>query len=197
VISGAIPIKRESKRFPGKNFMMLNRKHLITLAIQRLVPNVDRIIISTDAVQQVHAIIDPLEISIPVEVIARREEATNPELPSNKPIAYALTEMALTWSHEDLVVMTQVTTPLIREQTIARCIAKWHNAKNNNLLVTVNPDFKPNGGAYLFRPQHVLGRNSLYEGNVGVHVVPWQEGIDIDYQHQLAIAAAIDRGTVL
>lgn len=196
-IIGAIPVKKESKRFPGKNFMKLGEDFLINRAIRRLSPHVDRIVISTDAALAVQAIVKQCKVDFPegfIEIIERSPRVVDGDLQSTEPIAEAIARGQ--WCTEDTVVITQVTTPLIRSQTIARCLSEWQNRRNIDLVVTVNPDKQPNGGAYICKASHLFEPGSLYHGNAHVHNIPYTEGIDIDYPHQLAIAEAIHRGEI-
>jgi len=193
-IIGAIPVKKESKRFPGKNFMKIGGDYLINLAIERLnLPIVDHIVVSTDAVERVKAIVS--EAWLPdkaIEIVERSASVTDGDLQSSEPIGEAIAQGK--YSTEDIVVMTQVTSPLIRSQTVARCLTIWENTPDLDLVVTVNPDNRPNGGVYICKVKHLIAPGSLYHGRVHVHRIPFDEGIDIDYPHQLAIADAIARG---
>jgi CMP-N-acetylneuraminic acid synthetase len=194
-IIGAIPVKKESKRFTGKNFMKLGGEHLINLAIRRLSHHVDHIIISTDAVEEVEAIIKAGKEGFAdnfIEVIQRSDGAIGGDLPSNEPICDALCRGH--WHNNDIVVITQVTSPLVRSQTVARCLAIWSNLSGLDLLVTVNPDCQPNGGVYICKVGHFEEIGPFYRGNVHVYHISFNEGLDIDYPHQLPIAEAIARG---
>jgi CMP-N-acetylneuraminic acid synthetase len=204
MIFGAIPVKAISTRFPGKNFQILRGEYLINYAIRRLRPHVERIIISTDAVAQVTSIVGECKVELPegfVEVIGRSAEVLDGNLPSNEPVRDAFRKMDLTWGHKDLIVMTQVTSPLIRSQTVARCIAEMQNGSfsaddpKTDLAITVNPDLKPNGGLYVCRAAHFM-TGPLYRGRIHLHTIPFKEGIDIDYPHQLPVAEAILRGDI-
>ncbi len=194
-IIGAIPVKEVSVRFPGKNFMKVGNEFLINLAIRRLAPHVDRIIISTDAPLPVNAVVKQCKVKFDdgfIDVIMRGPRTLNGDLQSTEPIAEAIAGGQ--WCTEDTVVITQVTTPLIRSQTVERCLAIWQNSRNIDLVVTTNPNRQPNGGVYICKAKHLYESGSLYHGNVHVHRIPYEEGIDIDYPHQLAIAEAICRG---
>lgn len=202
-IIGVIPVKKNSVRFPNKNFMELNGDYLINRAIARLMPNVDRIIISTDAVEDVIRIVSSIDAveskewfnpDVTVEIVQRSDRVINGDLQSSVPAAEAIVKGS--WCTEDLVVLTQVTTPLIRSQMIARCIAIWENTPGLDLLVTVNPDYAPNGGVYICTAEHMMRQGSLYSGRVYLYQIPFAAGVDIDYPHQLAVAGAIDRGDI-
>jgi CMP-N-acetylneuraminic acid synthetase len=205
MIIGAIPVKKESKRFPGKNFMKIGGDYLINKAISRLKDHVDCIIISTDAKDQVVKIINEGGDATPfnrITIVERSEDVLDGDLPSNEPIRQAISD-TMRFFTGDTVVMTQVTTPLIRSQTVARCIEEWRSVtryqqgQRPDLIVTVNPDYRPNGGVYVFHASHLCNPGPLYRGNVRLCKIPFKEGIDIDYQYQLPIAEAVLMGGIV
>jgi len=193
---GAIPVKKDSMRLPDKNFLSFNGKPLIQLAIERLAPNVDEILISTDApaaVQQVLSNIDLDHFGIPINLFERQPRHSFGDIPADVPIKYMLRKIGV--DPETLIVMTQVTTPLATDFIIKTCICRFNDRKPD-MLTTVFPDYIPNGAVYVCKARQFMDKPNIYSGRVFLVVLDYAQGLDIDYYYQHAIAEAVARGDV-
>ncbi len=194
MIIGVIPIKKSNYRFQGKNFLSIGGKPLIRLALDRIVPYVDKILISTDATPEVCA-----ALGVPsshtfvfkntsVELYERDPADSEVNVEADTPIRHML--QAKSVDPDNVVMMVQVTNPLATVKTTGFCNDIFMTEKPD-LLVTVNPNLVANGIIYICRAKQFINHTRFYAGNVHVVVTSYREGLDIDYPHQMKIAEAL------
>lgn len=195
MIVGAIPIKKISTRYPHKNFKRFNGEYLIHLAIRRLEPFVDMILISTDSVDEVQDIVNEIKDTCRTKVLVneRSPNLSVDGVGSEQPIREVIQRNHV--PYDAVVVMTQITSPTIKQRTIERAMCEFVRHKPD-MLTTVTPDYRPTGGAYVFKAQYLKTCESIYDGRVGLLLISYEEGLDIDYLYQLRIAEAVELGRI-
>lgn len=211
-VIGLIPVKSFSKRFPEKNFSEFCpetgfRGNLISNTIEKLVKaRVDKIFISTDKPEK---IIGKKEYSPPAAytelyVIGRHTEETQekPEITMNEVVLDFIehtkvgTPSFISGKLPDnyIICLCQVTSPNWSPHRLVYAISRMKQHKKP--VISVSPDFQPNGCFYVFTKGLFLECLDIYTSSNGIYLtqLTWDESIDIDYYHQLRIAEAISRG---
>lgn len=181
-----IPVRSNSKRFPRKNFSLFNDTTLIENTIAKLKKaKIDEIIISTDVPEKV--------IRYPVMVMKRPSELAQDDSKIEDVILDVVEKIQ---DPEDfIIVLAQVTSPNWSPHSLIYAIHKLENKKVDS-VVSVCPDFKPNGCFYVIKKSTFLLHKKLYLPNMYLIDLNWKESTDIDFEHQLYIAEAIARGNI-
>lgn len=190
---GLIPIRSGSKRFPDKNFSAFNNTTLIYNTIDKLVSaRVDEIYISTDAPEKVKSILWTLPAAFTKAYILDRPKELAED---NSKIEDAILDIIdKIQSDEDyIIVLAQVTSPNWSPHSLIYAINKLEYKKVDS-VISVSPDFKPNGCFYIIKKSTFLLHKKLYLSNMYLIDLSWSESTDIDYEYQLYIAEAIARG---
>ena len=183
---GIIPIRSGSKRFSGKNFSAFNGTTLIENTIGKLrKARIDNIIISTDAIQKV--------ISLPVMVMERPYELTQDDSKIEDVILDVIKKIQAPEKEDYIIVLAQITSPNWSPHSLIYAINRLEDKKVDS-VVSVSPDYKPNGCFYVIKKSTFLLHKKLYLPNMYLVDLPWKESIDIDFEYQLHIAEAIARG---
>ncbi len=181
-----IPIRSGSKRFPGKNFSSFNGTTLIENTIAKLQKaKVDDIIISTDVIQKV--------ISLPVMVMERPESLAQDDSKAENVILDIIEKLQYPPEEDYIIVLAQVTSPNWSSHSLIYAINRLEDKKVDS-VVSVSPDFKPNGCFYVIKKSTFLIHKKLYLPNMYLVDLTWKESADIDFEYQLYIAEAIARG---
>jgi CMP-N-acetylneuraminic acid synthetase len=121
-----LPMKLHSERVPGKNFRTFNGRPLFRWVLDTLLdmPEIDRVIINTDAREQLAAI--GLRESERVVIRDRR-----PELCGDLVSMNLIIEDDISAVESDVYVMTHVTNPLIRASTIRSALQDFESAASS------------------------------------------------------------------
>ncbi len=181
-----IPIRSGSKRFPGKNFSSFNGTTLIENTIAKLrKAKVDDIIISTDVIQKV--------ISLPVMVMERPAELAQDDSKIEDVILYVIEKLQYPPEEDYIIILAQTSSPNWASYSLIYAINRLEDKKVDS-VVSVSPDFKPNGCFYVIKKSTFLLYKKLYLPNMYLVDLTWKESADIDFEYQLYIAEAIARG---
>ncbi len=183
-----IPVRSGSKRFPGKNFSKFNNTTLIENTIAKLQKaKIDDIIISTDTIQKV--------ISLPVMVMERPKELAQDDSKIEDVIFDIIEKLQYPPEEDYIIVLAQVTSPNWSPHSLIYAINRLEDKKVDS-VVSVSPDFKPNGCFYVIKKSTFLLYKKLYLPNMYLVDLSWKESADIDFEYQLYIAEAIARGNI-
>jgi len=183
---GIIPVRSGSKRFPGKNFSAFNETTLIENTIAKLrKAKIDDIIISTDAIQKV--------IHLPVMVMERPKELAQDDSKIEDVILDIIEKLQYPPEEDYIIVLAQVTSPNWSPHSLIYAINRLEDKKVDS-VVSVSPNFQPNGCFYVIKKSTFLLHKKLYLPNMYLVDLNWNESIDIDFEYQLYIAEAIARG---
>lgn len=181
-----IPVRSNSKRFPGKNFSSFNGTTLIENTIAKLQKaRVNDIIISTDAIEKV--------IHLPVMVMERPKELAQDDSKTEDVILDVINKIQAPPEEDYIIILAQVTSPNWESYSLLYAINRLEDKKVDS-VVSVSPDFKPNGCFYVIKKSTFLLHKKLYLSNMYLIDLSWKESIDIDFEYQLHIAEAIGRG---
>lgn len=192
---GIIPIRSGSKRFPGKNFSSFNGTTLIKNTVDKLLKaRVDEIYISTDVPDKVKANVVTQPAAFDNLYISERPKELAQDDSKTEDVILDVIE-SLTENHNDdyIIVLAQVTSPNWKPHSLLYAINKIIDKKVDS-VVSVSPDFKPNGCFYVIKKSTFLLHKKLYLPNMYLVDLTWKESADIDFEYQLYIAEAIARG---
>lgn len=188
-----IPLKSDSKRFPRKNFKLIDGKSLLMNTIDKLYEaGVDMIIISTDIEEEVFHMITPTARFI---FIYNRPENLMGDAKTEQVVMDIINETetnSLSLLKDYTIVLTQVTSPLWKPHRLKFAIEKLKHDGIDS-VVSVSPDYSPNGCFYVFNKNTFLKHNKFFTNNTYLVSLPWKESIDIDYEHELSIANALSK----
>lgn len=196
-IIGIIPVKSNSKRFPDKNFSKFNRITLIENTINKLIKvGIDLIVISTDDIEKLHSSIK-YNISNPnLIIINRPEELAQDDSKSEDVILSVIHNLysdGKTKISEDyIIVLAQVTSPNWSPHHLSYALHKLESKKVDS-VISVSPDYKPNGCFYIIKKDTFILYKKLYLPNMYLVKLNWNESIDIDFEYQLQIAQSISK----
>jgi len=183
---GIIPVRSRSRRFPGKNFSSFNGTTLIENTIAKLrKARIDDIIISTDAIQKV--------IGLPVMVMERPKELAQDDSKVEDVILDVIKKIQAPPDEDYIIVLAQVTSPNWSPHSLLYAINKLEDKKVDS-VISVSPDYKPNGCFYIIKKSTFLSSKKIYSPNMYLVMLDWNEATDIDYEYQLYIAETIARG---
>lgn len=188
-----IPIRSGSKRFPNKNFSSFNGTTLIENTVAKLIKaKIDEIIISTDVPKKVKNIISSSIRSDNLKIVSR-----SPELAQDnskiEDVILDVIENTISTSEDFIIILAQITSPNWNPHSLQYAINKLEDKKVNS-IISVSPDYKPNGAFYVIKKSTFLLYKKLYLPNMYLIDLNWKESTDIDFEYQLYIAEAIARG---
>lgn len=193
---GIIPVRSGSKRFPGKNFSLFNSNTLIKNTIDKLVKaRIDEIYISTDAPDEVRTnVITPPAAFNKLYILDRPHDLAEDNSKIEDVILHIIEKIEDVISEEDyIIVLAQVTSPNWSPHSLIYAINRLEDKKVDS-VISVSPDFKPNGCFYVIKKSTFLLHKKLYLPNMYLVDLTWKESTDIDFEYQLYIAEAIARG---
>lgn len=191
-----IPVRSSSKRFPGKNFSSFNDTTLIKNTIDKLVrARVDEIHITTDVPDEVRTnVITPPAAFNKLYIFERPKELAQDDSKTEDVILDIIEKLDYQPEEEDyIIVLSQVTSPNWKPHSLLYAINRLEDKKVDS-VVSVSPDYKPNGCFYVIKKSTFLLHKKLYLPNMYLVDLKWNESIDIDFEYQLHIAEAIARG---
>lgn len=129
-VTAIVPIKKHSERVRKKNFRDFNGKPLYHWIVETLenTPEVDEIIINTDADQVIKQAADKFDV-----VISERPDELRGDLVSmNKIIRYEVER-----NEADLFLQTHCTNPLLQSATISEALNEFIASDDSDSLFTV------------------------------------------------------------
>jgi len=202
---GIIPIKSKSTRFPGKNFSDFNGKTLIVNTLEKMLKHIDTVFISTDdpisvtdmlkiygyTTKEKFDLTDDIESGI--YVLFRDEKLCQPDTPTDDVIHDLIKKLSF-FDEDYIIALCQVTSPLWKPHTLRYAIHRHECYKYEKTIISVSPDYKPNGCFYIFTKSKFLKYQQIYAPDLYLVVFDWKQCADIDYAYQLFIAEAIARG---
>ncbi len=181
---GIIPVRSGSKRFPDKNFSEFKDTTLIKNTISKLQKaHITDIIISTDVVNKL--------IHLPVMIMERPTELAQDTTTQEEVILDIISKIQDPDNYT--IVLAQVTTPNWSPHRLSYALNKLEHKKVDS-IVSVSPDYKPNGAFYIIHKDTFLKHKKLYTSNMYLVKMSWEESTDIDYEYQLQIARALAVG---
>lgn len=188
-----VPAKAESIRFPGKNFAPFLDTNLLTHVVGKLLVVCDEVLVSTDAPYRAFRALDKIapEHRGRVGVAERDPSLAQKETPTEAVVADLL-ERRNDIKPDDIIVLSQVTSPLWRRESLGGAINSFITYKPK-ALIAVTPDMRPCGAFYIFTKEAFLEEKAIYRPGVELRMIPFSEGVDIDYPYQLHLAEAIAR----
>ena len=191
-----IPLKSDSVRFPDKNFKFIDGKSLLMNTIDKLIESgIDIIIISTDKKEKIFYSLDTCKK--PIHIFDRHDNLmgdARTELVVLDTISEAASRKIIELNGDDCtIVLTQVTSPLWKSHRLIQSFGKL-NSVDIDSVISTSPDYHPNGCFYVFNKNTFLKHNKIFTDNTFLISMPWEESVDIDYEHELSIANALQRG---
>ena len=209
-----LPMKANSERVRGKNFLDLAGKPLFRWILDELlaVDTIDKIVINTDAreVLEYHGLKETDRIMIR----DRKSELRGDMVSMNRIIADDIDAVAA-----DLYLMTHTTNPLISSKTIIESLAKFDSAADRDSLFTVNkvqtrfydingtpinhdpdnlirtqdlePWFEENSCIYIFSRYSFAKTNARIGERPMLMVTPPLESLEIDDPHDWDTVSAL------
>ena len=213
-IAALLPLKANSERIPGKNFKNIAGKPLFRWMLDTLlaVPEIDSVIINTDATDQL--LLAGLDDS---QVLLRERPA---ELCGDFVSMNDIIRNDIDNSDFDIYLMTHVTNPLISTETVYKAISAFHkqdasslfsvnrfqtrfyskdgspiNHDPENLIRTqdLEPWYEENSCIYLFTRDSFFKHNARIGSNPIMFETPKFESADIDEPEDWMIAEALLR----
>jgi CMP-N-acetylneuraminic acid synthetase len=190
-IMGLIPIRSGSKRFLDKNFSNFCGTTLIDYTIKRMISagiTEKNITISTD-------VPDRIKSRYIVNVKIRPDELAKDDSTADSVVGHFINNYQI--SDDYIIVMCQVTSPTWLPHNLTSAINIFDQV--NKPVISVSPNYQPNGAFYIFKKTHYLQHNSIYIHDSGIYLFKllWKESVDIDYPYQHSIAEAIKKGDYL
>lgn len=214
-----VTARRGSKRFPGKNVMPFNGGENIVMRTRRQAEYLGpwKIIITTDYTTE--------EIGLPSYAEAsakkfnftyhrRKMELCQDGTTSEDAIMDVLDceycgeywddnagddkegDMIPANLHdEDYFVLLQPTSPFRFPETLVKAKAMFEE-KDMPALVSLNPNYEPNGSFYFCKTKAFLEEKTLYPKGTHFWMCDWKESIDINHPWEFRIAEAMERGEV-
>ncbi len=188
-----IPARRESKRLPGKNKMMLLPGGLPlwenTVYIARSV-GIKNIAVSTDD----RDILDKIKIAYQKSIFGLKR---SPEMAEDNAV---IREVMQQVSHHalqyDTICLLQPTSPTLQPSTLKHAIHQYYS-HNFPGLVAVNREYNPCGAFYILNRDSFYQHSNIWMPGLAVYVVDGKEAIDIEYIHDFRIAEAVMDGMVV
>lgn len=193
VSRGAIVIARAgSKRLENKNSLVVAGMRLVDRAVMNLtVAKYDTIVLYTDnrwTLARYQQDPDVIAIHRPPET------ATDTATTDDALRVFFDTDGRDMLHEHDTWTLLQPTSPQTRPEWLLHAHAAMMD-RGFQGIVSVNPDYKPNGCFYMFRPSAWERDQSVYVRGMGVYVTPWV--VDIDYRHDLLIAASVMNNNIV
>jgi CMP-N-acetylneuraminic acid synthetase len=193
-----IPARRESKRLPGKNKMMLSVGGLplwgntVDIALNA---GINNIAVSTDD----NEILDKIELLFPKSNILglkRSPEMSDDDASTEDVIREVMQQVAHQELKYDTICLLQPTSPTLQPSTLKHAIHQYYSNKYP-CLVAVNPDFKPCGAFYIFNRDSFYQNSNIWMPGMAVYTVDEKESVDIDHIWDFRIAEAVMDGLVI
>ncbi|MCK9496596.1 MAG: glycosyltransferase family 29 protein [Dehalococcoidia bacterium] len=213
-ITALVPMKGQSERVPGKNVRTLAGKPLLywTLGALHQARRVSRVVVDTDS-EQIAALVRKHYPQ--TDILMRAEHLRDASRVSGND----LIEWELSQVEGEHFGQFHVTSPLLTPGTVDRAVAAYLASDEHDSLMTVTEHhfwlFRADGSPVNSDTRHLVRSQDLeplYEDNNAIHLfsrasfgatgsrigervqmfeIPKVEAIDIDYEDDFAIAAAV------
>lgn len=196
-----IPLKSDSVRFKEKNFKYMNDVPLVANTINKLYESgVDIVIVTTDKILYAFCLINNASNVHKCQTTHLFERSsdlmgdTETELVVHDIIKEIDTKKDIILDDNDyIIVLTQVTSPLWNPSKLKLALYKLDKADIDS-VISVSPSFAPNGCFYVFSKSTFLQTNKIFTDKSFLITMPWEESVDIDFEHELSISNALIRG---
>lgn len=187
-----IPIRSGSKRFPGKNFSAFNETNLIENTIEKLTKaRIDYIFISADKESIERLKFIKINKRDNLTCLTRKDILAQDESKIEDVILNVIESESIKLDEDYIIILSQVTTPNWSPHVLTYAL---HKLDKIDSIVSVSPNYQPNGAFYIIKKSTFLNYKKLFLPNMYLIKLDWEDSIDIDYEHQLYIAQALSRG---
>ncbi len=196
-----IPLKSDSVRFKEKNFKYINNIPLVANTINKLYESgVDTVIVTTDKTLYTFKLIYDNLTHFKCQKTFLFERSDNlmgdakTELVVHDIIKEIDAIKSIGLDDKDyIIVLTQVTSPLWNPEKLKLALHKLDTTDADS-VISVSPNYMPNGCFYVFRKSTFLQINKIFTDKSFLITMPWEESVDIDFEHELSISNALIRG---
>lgn len=183
-VLAVIPARKGSKRFPGKNTALFQGIPLVTNTIRiAKAAGIGKILVTTN--------------DDDVTSIAKSEWVRCLERPDYLCTEDATTEDAVEHAVRcaageeiDTICLMQVTSPMLHHTTLRTALENYVATKVKS-LIAVNHHYDPCGAFYIFDRELFMQNKSRYQEGGSVCILPAEQCIDVDYEHNLQICKAV------
>jgi CMP-N-acetylneuraminic acid synthetase len=188
-VLAVIPCRRGSKRFPGKNLALFQGVPLVTNTIRiAKAAGIEKILVTSDSE-------DVLKIAKFEKVnFQRRDEHLCTDDATTEDVVEDAVHYAA-GGEIDTICLLQVTSPLLRPDGLQNALDIYIETELTS-LTAVNLLYEPVGAFYIVDPELFMKNKSRYQEGGGLYMLPAEQCVDVDYQHQLQIANIIAAGGV-
>jgi CMP-N-acetylneuraminic acid synthetase len=214
MLIGFIPARGGSKGIKSKNLQAIGQTTLLGLGVKKLKEiGCGKVLVSTDSEE-----ISKMAEFYGAEVVMRPSHLALDDS-STLDVVLDLIESKF-FEQEDVVILHQVTSPLISNKSMLECISELLNSEMNSVITTVqsnsylwqsnNELWDPaegrgvrlprqkvvrraieSGGAYCFKVNAVSRQKTIYPEPTLCTNIPYIEGLDIDTHEDLEQAREI------
>jgi len=194
-VLAVIPCRKGSKRFPGKNTARFNGVPLVQNTIRTAKEaGIEKILVTTNDVNVI-----TIAAAEEVKYLNRPEDLCTDDARTEDVVKNAVNYAAYAtegphWDFHTICLM-QVTSPLLHHDSLQLALDKYFETKATS-LTAVNHHYEPCGAFYIVDRERFMQSRSLYQEVGGVYILPAEQCLDVDYQHNLAIANMVDAGRV-
>lgn len=189
-----IPARRESKRLPGKNKMLLlgGRLALWDNAVHTAeYAGIKNIAVSTDDKDILDDILlSNLNRKIKIWGLKRSPEMADDDATTGDVIREVMQQVSHIALKYDTICLLQPTSPLLRPYTLKHALHQYYIHKYP-CLVAVNPDFKPCGAFYIINKDSFIQHSTVWMPGLAVKILDEKQAIDIDHIWEFRIAEAV------
>ncbi|MDP2217208.1 MAG: hypothetical protein Q8J68_07985 [Methanolobus sp.] len=188
-----VPARRDSKRLPHKNKMLLHGVPLwensVNIAKKAGIKN---IIVSTN---------DEEILSTKVEgvmMLERSKQNATDEATTTDVIYEVIQFIEATGIKYKTIALLQPTSPLLEPHTLRHALHQFQD-KSMRCLIAYNQQYKPCGAFYIFRySEFAFYGNSIYGiDNSHIYILPPEQAIDVDELWDWRAAQDVKAGRVI
>lgn len=191
-----IPVRKGSKRLPGKNKVIfagkplwLNSVHIAKEA------GIKKIVVSTDDNEIIDHFVEG------VNFLKRSEKAASDEATQDDVIievVHQLTQQGIKYKEYKTICVLHATSPLLKPTTLTHALHRFQD-ESMRCLIAYNQDYKPCGAFYIFRQaEFAFYGNSVYGiDDLHIYILPPEQAIDIDNIWDWRAAQAVKSGRVV
>ncbi len=196
-----IPARRESKRLPVKNRMLLLGEEDLALwrntVYTAQVAGIKNIAVSTDD----QVILDQIGLSnlnreVKILGLKRSPDMSEHDAAMGGVIREVMQQVSHYQLKYDTICLLQPTSPLLTPTTLKHALYQY-NVNKYPCLIAVNHDFRPCGAFYILNRHCFDQHGNIWMPGLAVYVVGEKEAVDVDYIYDFRIAEAIMNGSVI
>lgn len=195
-----IPVRKGSKRLPGKNKAIFEGKPLWLNAVNIAKDaGIKNIVVSTDD-EEILSYLPEGVFYEGVEFLKRSEKAASDEATQDDVIIEVIHQLTqgIGYKKYKTICVLHATSPLLEPHTLKHALHQFWEL-NMRCLIAYNRDYKPCGAFYIFKySEFLFYGNSIY-GIDGLHIyiLPPEQAIDIDNLWDWRAAQAVKAGRVV